>query len=409
MDYYQKDKQYFKFCLYGFLKNLRFYDAFLLLFFLDYEISYAQIGILYALKEMIINVAEVPSGLLADTFGRKRALVFSFVTYIMAFVIFYFANHFIFFLSAMIMLGVADAFRSGTHKGMIMDYLKLNNWSVYKIDYYGNTRSWSQKGSAVSALIAGFLVFFTGEYKIVFLFAVVPYLINFFNVYSYPTQLDYSLMKKSNRINLRTTLSYFLKAIKDRQVLGVMNSAAVHSAYLAAIKDYIQVFLLALALLIPFEFNVAENQKSGLVIGLCYFIIFLLTSWASKSASKLSGSGIRSIPIKTLAVGLTLGIFAGVFAFVNLTFLAVIFFILIFLVENMRKPILTGLLADNVSNEILTSVYSAQSFYKTILTALIALSVGFLADQYGIALSLTVVSSVLLIFVLLINRDWSTH
>jgi len=67
----KKDKQYYKFCLYGFLKNLRFFDAFFILFLLDKNLSYTQIGSLYAVRELTVNIFEVPSGLIADTYGRK--------------------------------------------------------------------------------------------------------------------------------------------------------------------------------------------------------------------------------------------------------------------------------------------------------------------------------------------------
>ena len=73
MTTFSKDKQFNKFCAYGFLKNLRFFDAFLLLFFLENGISFSQIGILYAVREITINVLEIPSGIVADTYGRKNS------------------------------------------------------------------------------------------------------------------------------------------------------------------------------------------------------------------------------------------------------------------------------------------------------------------------------------------------
>lgn len=67
MSSYTRNKQYVKFCAYGFLKNLRFFDAFLLLFFLENGTSYSQIGILYAAREIVINVFEIPSGIIAPS------------------------------------------------------------------------------------------------------------------------------------------------------------------------------------------------------------------------------------------------------------------------------------------------------------------------------------------------------
>ena len=66
------DRQYIKFCAYGFLRNLRFFDAFFLLFLLSKGISFTEIGILYATREIVINVFEIPSGIFAFPRGAKR-------------------------------------------------------------------------------------------------------------------------------------------------------------------------------------------------------------------------------------------------------------------------------------------------------------------------------------------------
>ena len=41
---FEKNLQYYKFCLYGFFKNLRFFEAFLLLFFLDKGLTFLEIS-----------------------------------------------------------------------------------------------------------------------------------------------------------------------------------------------------------------------------------------------------------------------------------------------------------------------------------------------------------------------------
>ena len=40
---------------------------------------------------------------------------------------------------------------------MIFEYLKIKGWTEQKVHYYGHTRSYSQIGSAISSLIAGFI------------------------------------------------------------------------------------------------------------------------------------------------------------------------------------------------------------------------------------------------------------
>lgn len=400
MSSYQKDRQYYQFCAYGFLKNLRFFDAFLLLFFIDNGITYTQIGILYATREIAINVLEIPSGIVADTFGRKYSLVLAFALYIFAFLVFYFSTTFLFLLLAIVLMGLGDAFRSGTHKGMIMDYLKSKDWSQHKVSYYGATRSWSQRGSAISALVAGILVLYSGDYRSIYLLSIIPYLLNFVNILSYPEALNFSQKSKpkSSKKALGTTFRSFGKALRQKQVFAVINSAALHSAYLKSIKDYIQIVMLNIALAIPILTMVDDKQKSGLVIGILYFIIYLLNSQASRFAGKLSRFDQSKTASKTLMIGLSMGLLSGIMLYQEWWGLAWGLFALIYLIENLRKPVLTGMLADQVPNEILTSVLSAQSFYGTILVSGLALSFGLIADYANIGIALGTISIALLLF-----------
>ena len=404
MNTFSINKQYYKFCAYGFLKNLRFFDAFFILFLLEKGLSYTSIGVLYALREIIINVFEVPSGLLADTYGRKNALMLSFVAYIVSFLLFYSAKDFWWLVPAFVLYGVGDAFRSGTHKGMIMDYLKLQGWSAQKIDYYGHTRSWSQKGSALSSLIAGLIVFYTGAFHTVFIYSVIPYVINLALIFSYPNELNKSPTHRTSNQGIKQTLRSFFMVMKQPKVLRIVNSAAAHTAYLKAIKDYIQPLMLHIAVILPFMLSMATVKKNGLVIGVLYFFIYLATSRASRMASSFNDKNKLNASYVTLMMGFLLGIFTGIFYGLDLWVLSLLTFVGIYLIENLRKPILTGIIADNVPNELLTSVISAQNLIRTIMTALIALTFGLLADNWGISQALVVISIILFLISFLIDN-----
>lgn len=386
------------------MKNLRFYDSFLLLFFLDNEISFTQVGILYAAREISTNTLEIPSGLIADIYGRKKSLLLAFLIYIASFIMFYFSTNFNLLLVGMAMIGISDAFRSGTHKGMIMDYLKINNWSNFKVDYYGHTRSWSQLGSAISALVAGAIVFYAADYRIVYLVAIIPYLLNVINIFTYPNELNLSKNKRTKgRKPIKIFISTLISSFKDKEVLKLVNSSALHSAYLKSIKDYIQPLMVHIAILIPIASQVDSKSKNGLVVGGLYFFIYLMTSYASKSSGKVLALKLRSIEMKTLIMGLLAGLSCGVLFYYKLWIPTLLIFILIFIIENIRKPILTGFLSDNVSNEILTSIISIQSFYNTIMTAIISILLGVLADCFGIGISLVITSIFLILITILID------
>ncbi len=405
MDTIIKNRQYYKFCIYGFLKNLRFFDAFFTLFLIEKGLPYTQIGTLYAVREIFIHLFEIPSGIIADTFGRKKSLISSFIIYISSFLVFYISNDFWFFLFAFILYGIGDAFRSGTHKGMIMDYLHLNHWSEQKINYYGHTRSWSQKGSALSSLLAGLIVFYCGTYQNIFLYSIIPYLLNLLLILSYPKELNHSFkqVKSTSKPRIGLTAKTLFQMIKQPNVIKIINTSAIHTAYMRAGKDYIQLLMVNVALLIPIMLNIEVEKKNGIIIGILYFLIYLITSYASILSSKVAAKNKSNISTITLLSGFIFGIICGILFIYKLWVISMIAFVGIFIVENIRKPILTGFIADNVPNEILTSVISAQSLLKTILTAILALVLGIIADNYGIGASFMIVSLFLTLSTFLIN------
>jgi MFS family permease len=279
-----------------------------------------------------------------------------------------------------------------------MDYLKLNNWSNQKISYYGHTRSWSQKGSAISSLIAGIIIYSNGNYESIFIYSIIPYIINIVLISTYPKELNLSLKqkKKTKKQLLYNNIKTFTDVISRINVLKIINTSAIHSAYLQAIKDYIQPLMINIALLVPFFMDKDIEKKNGIIVGIIYFFIYLLTSKASKVSSYFVKSSKKNIPYTTLLLGFSFGIITGVLYINNMWILSLLAFVIIYIVENIRKPILTGYISDNVPNDILTSVISAQSLLKTFLTAIFALLFGLLADIFGIGTSFIISSAVLL-------------
>ncbi|MCD4683390.1 MAG: MFS transporter, partial [Bacteroidales bacterium] len=110
---FNKDIQYYKFCLYGFLKNLRFFEPFLILFFLENNLNFLQIGVLYSVREITRNILEIPAGIISDSLGRKKTMIFSFGFYIVSFITFYMAGSYSILIFAMIIYSLGDAFRTG--------------------------------------------------------------------------------------------------------------------------------------------------------------------------------------------------------------------------------------------------------------------------------------------------------
>lgn len=397
-----KDLQYAKFCAYGFLKNLKFFEAFLILFFLEKGISFLQIGILYSIREILTNVLEIPTGVIADVLGRRKTMIQSFVAYIISFLIFYFSSSFGLFVLAMLFFSFGDAFRTGTHKAMIFEYLIMKGWENQKVHYYGHTRSWSQMGSAISSLIAAAIVFYSGNYSLIFLFTGIPYLLDLLLMISYPKELDGEKTPFDRKLiyqAFKDVVQKLWRSFSVREVFRALGSLSLFSGYYKAAKDFLQPIIQTLALSLPVLLYLNEDKRSAILVGIVYFFIFLLTSFASRRSGRFADL-FRNLHIPlnlSLVFGLILGMSTGFLYMYDFPLLAVIVFPGIFLIENLRKPIGISLVTEMFDKKILATVLSVESQAISLFAAIIAPVIGWLADVYGLGASLGFVSLGLLV------------
>ena len=401
MSRFGKDIQYWKFCLYGFLKNQRFFEPFFILFLLEKDFTFLEIGLIYSIREITRNVFEIPAGFIADALGRRKTMILSFSIYILSFLLYYIAARYYLVVVATIAFALGDAFRTGTHKAMIFDYLQIRGWSDQKVHYYGHTRSWSQIGSAASSLLAAAFVFFSGTYNTIFLFTCIPYLLGLFLMLSYPSYLDGNTKDWARGAiakRFKTVGKEFIDSFRNPVLFKALVNISSFSGYYRAIKDYLQPVIVAMVLVLPFFEGLEESKRTSVFIGLIYFIIYLLTSFASRNSGRFSDQ-FKNIgrPLNfTLFFGLVIGIFIGLLYTIDLVVISVILFLIIYLVENIRLPIGVSYIGENIKNEILATALSAESQSKTIFSATLAFLLGALADWVGIGMALMVISAVLL-------------
>ncbi|MDN5360561.1 MAG: hypothetical protein PWQ84_1624 [Thermotogaceae bacterium] len=389
----KRDIQFYKFAMYGFLKNLRFFEPFLILFFRDIGLSFLQIGLLFTIREAVTNVTEIPTGILADSVGRRITMVFSMIAYICSFAIFFFLNSYAWFIVAMTFFGLGESLRSGTHKSLILSYLRMNDWENQKVAYYGLTRSYSQMGSAVNSLIAAFLVFFYGDYKIVFLAALIPYIINLVNLATYPKAIDEEIREK------KPQKYSFLATFKSVDNIKIYLNSSLFDAFFKTVKEYLQPILASLALSLPFFVDMNLEKRTSVVVGICYFFIYILTSYASKN-SYLFVEKTKKLSLAlnvTFITGMILILMAGFFNVFSLNIIPVILFLILFVLQNLRRPLNVSLISDIIPPEKLSTGLSVESQLKTIFIAVFSPILGFLADKIGVGWALFVFSAFMLL------------
>lgn len=376
-----------RFALYGFLKNFRFFEPFFLLFLREKGLSFFEIGLLYSFREICINVMEVPSGAIADMMGRKKVLIFSLSSYIASFILFGWSNYLPLIFIAMFFFAIGEAFRSGTHKAMIFDYLRFNHRIDEKKQVYGYTRSWSQMGSAFSVLFAALIVYRFHDYQSVFWFSIIPYILGVINIATYPNSLNGEITAD---LKFKTASVHLIDSFKAVFSVSQLRSLLLYSTFLhggyKAIKDYLQPIIEMQALLIPLGLTLVLEQRTAILSGMCYFVLYILTSYASKYSHRFAAlfeSDLLAIRMTTIMVGL-FSLIGGIGQYYNIYSVSIFSFIGLALLQNIFRPLSISIFDDYVEPKYQATVLSIESQANTLGVAILGPIVGFLADHFGL-------------------------
>ena len=397
----KRDLMFYRFSLYGFLKNLRLFDPFLVLFFREAGLSFLQIGLLYSIRDLATSILEIPTGVFADGFGRRKAMVMAFVSYIISFGIFFAVPSFGTYAFAMLLFAAGEAFRTGTHKALILEYLKLNDMQAYKVAYYGRTRAASQLGSAINSLLAAALVFYTGSYRFIFVATTMPYVLDLLNLATYPKELDGEIAAiRRDEIwgQTRDTVKAFLGIFRSPEAMrGILNSAGF-DAFFKSTKDYLQPILKTFALSLPILTTLDSTRRSSMLIGLVYFGIYLLTSYASRSAERV-GQRFRSLAQAinaTFLAGAAMLFIAGLASWQSAPSLSILVFLALFLLHNVRRSLNVAYISDQIDSRVMASGLSAESQVTTLMMVVLAPILGALADWLGVGAALAILGCLML-------------
>ena len=390
----------FRFSIYGFLKNLRFFEWFFILFLRQKGLSFTEIGVLIGYRELCITLLEIPSGGIADLYGRRRCMILSFLAYIGSFVLFALCREkdWLMLAPAMTLFAVGEAFRTGTHKAMIFDYLSREGRVSEKTKFYGTTRSWAKTGTAACVVIAAGLVFVSArsgpaDYAILFWASLVPYCAGLLNFLWYPRYLDATPV---DRLSLQRVVRHMLHSFRDCwQQLRLRSLIADNMTYqglFESIKDYVQPLVRQWAVLLPLALGLSADRRTALLMVMVAAPIALVEAFGSKQADRFAracrgeeraawGVWIATLVLYALLAPslywardypLASAAAAGMFA-------------LLYLVANLWRPIQLSRYDAFAGGEKGATILSIEAQAKSLAIVILAPVTGCLVDHYGLA------------------------
>jgi len=374
-----------RFSLYGFLKNQRYFEPFFLLAMFDKLGSFTMVGLLMGFREICINVMEIPTGAIADVAGRRRAMVLSFVAYIASFAVFGLCSSVYLMFAAMALFSIGEAFRTGTHKAIIFDWLAREGRGDEKTKIYGLTRSWSKIGSACNVVLAAGIFFVVRDYSWLFLICIVPYVASIVNFMTYPSYLDgHHDGAKTPRQILHTLIGTTRRCLASRPLRGLIVESMAYEGVYKVAKDYLQPLLrlAAVAALASATWLGDEAQRTALLVGAVYFVLYLLGAVASRKSHTLvtrSGSEHRAAIVLWLVTALAYGAVAlGVV--LGWSPVAIAAFVALAVFQNLWRPILISRFTAHANPAETATVLSIESQAKSLAAAICAPLLGLAVD-----------------------------
>ena len=377
----------FRFSLYGFLKNQRYFEPFMMLFLLGSGNSFATVGFLIGFRELCINATNIPAGAIADLYGRRRCLLVSYAAYVIAFLCFGLApNTLPYLFVAVFFFGIGEAFREGTHKSMIFTWLRLNGRMDEKTKVYGYTRSWSKIGSAVSIPIATAIAYSTSNLNALFLAALVPYAIGFVALCTYPKELDGC---PAGEVPIRRVFAHMWQtlcdAVKISGLRRLITEAMGFEGFFDIIKDYVQPMIKTLLLGIPVLLALGDDRRGTLLIGATYFVFHLGSAWSSRKAHVLSQHCGNDDAASCFLWRCMLVIYLAMLPCLALALYVpvIALFFLLYLMQSAWRPLIISRFDAYSPETHGTSILSVESQSQTFAKMLLAPALGFLVDWVG--------------------------
>lgn len=334
----------------------------IIVYFLLFNLSYTEIGVLGAAMALLHLVTEVHGGAFADRYGKKTSLtlhtVFGFLTMLFYFI----GDSFSWFLIASIMYGIGGAFITGTKSSMLYDTLK----SIKKEDqfkkYNGKVLLYSHLVNAAVLLVIPVLYTFNVKlpFLIGMLFFVSAFIVSLFFAEPF-------VLVRSGTMN-----SHILETVK-----GIMKHPRTWSFVL------LSAFFMSL-LWSQTQFNQPLLLISGLDI--IYFgVIYALIRALAGLGAMLSHKAEKYFSPTILVVISCAGVVASFLCYSLLAGFALIAAILLLRVaEGFGRVVMEDELNKTIGSKNRTTVLSITNLVQQIFIALFVFLLGFFADIIGI-------------------------
>nr|WP_321356924.1 MFS transporter [uncultured Draconibacterium sp.] len=356
------------------------------LFYQSNNMGMHEIFVLKAIYSIAIVGMEIPSGWMADVWGRKKTLVLGSILGSLGFLIYSFSYGFWAFVAAEIILGIGHSFVSGADSAMLYDSLKADKRTDKYVREEGRITSVGNFSEAIAGVVGGLLAVISLRTPFYFQFGVaaiaIPAALTMMEPKIHSTEHIHSVMKMVQNIRKTFVTNHNLR-------VAILLSSVTGTATLT-FAWFVQPFFKAIGL--PVEFFGVFWTALNLTVGVSTVFAYKVEEFLGRRWSIL-------LVIILLSVGY-------VFSGITISYWGLGFLFLFYLVRGLATPIFKNYINQYTDSEVRATMLSVRNFIIRIAFAGIGPLLGWITDNISLSKAFLLAGIIYLVAAIAVTFPW---
>jgi len=350
----------------------------IVLFYQENGLNMQDVLTLKGIYSVAVVALEIPSGYIADVWGRKKSLILGSILGCLGFVVYSFSSGFNSFLIAELILGVGSSFISGSDSAMLYDSLLRMNKEKEYLKQESRVMSVGNFAEALAGIAGGSLALISLR---------TPFVLQSFIAFIAIPASILLVDPNQNSTKVKVGFNHILSIVKfslwDNAKLrwNIVLSSVIGCATLT-LAWFIQPYLR--------DLNIEVST-----IGIIWTLLNLTVGITALSAHKTEGILGKTGTSIFIVLGISGGfILSGWFH----SFIGVAVFFFFYFIRGIATPVLKDYINRITKSEMRATVLSVRNFIIRICFAIIGPFLGWYTDHFNISSALVLAG--LIFFVL---------
>jgi len=239
MTFFQKNelKLLWPFYLDSLISPLLFFlPAFVVVFLVGLELSFFQIGILVAISPLFMFIFEIPTGAIADLYGRKFSVLLGYFIEGIVMLSLYFVRDYYLILMLFALWGFGSTLSSGSKEAWVIDLIKKKGKNLSK-SFFHKSQSFDAFALILSGFVGALLVKKFGL-SIIWLFAFFSFLIS----------ISILLLAKENYVKRKIKIKESFRELINQTNKTVSYGYKHHVLYYYLLATFVLTFAISFSL-----------------------------------------------------------------------------------------------------------------------------------------------------------------